>query len=164
MARDPTLEQSTQAKACWGIWPGLWLGKRDQDYWALPSLKSRHHGLDLTNWNKQTMLYDLYPKVWSFSNMILPSGSPKVMGLMGAHNPDALHCFSGITHCPWCGKEGQNKGTMVNHLHMVHFRLGLVCNQCHDCLSTMADTLHHHGQQECHQPGEKNPNESVLSV
>ena len=45
-----------------------------------------------------------------------PSESPKVMGLVGIHDPDALHHFGGITHCPWCGKEGQNKGTMVNHL------------------------------------------------
>ena len=60
---------------------------------------------------------------------------------MGIQDPDALQCFSGITHCPWCGKESQNEGTMVNHLQTVHYRLGLVCNRCHDCPSTMADTL-----------------------
>ena len=38
------------------------------------------------------------------------------MGLMGIHNPDALCHFGGVSYCPWCGKEGQNKGTMVNHL------------------------------------------------
>ena len=63
------------------------------------------------------------------------------MELVGIHDLDALHCFSGITHCPRCGKEGQNKGTMVNHLQMVHYRLGLVCNRCPDCSSTMANTL-----------------------
>ena len=86
------------------------------------------------------------------------------MGLMGIHDPDALCHFSGITHCPWCGKEGQNKGTIVNHLQMVHYRLGLVCNQCHDCPSTMANTLCHHSQQSVATPEEKNPNESALSV
>ena len=89
--------------------------------------------------------------------------SPKVMGLVGIHDPDALHCFSSITHCPWCGKEGQNEGTMVNHLWMVHYRLGQVCNKYHDCVSTMSDTLCCHGQQDCWQPKEKSPNESVLS-
>ena len=40
---------------------------RSADLWALPSMKSRHHRPDLTYWNKWTMFYDLYPKVWSFS-------------------------------------------------------------------------------------------------
>ena len=56
------------------------------------------------------------PKSLKFLHMVLPSESPKVMGLVGIHNPDALHHFSGVTYCPWCGKEGQNKGTMVNYL------------------------------------------------
>ena len=103
------------------------------------------------------------PKGLKFLHVVPPSESPKVMGLMGIHDPDTLRHFSGITHCPWCGKEGQNEGTVVNHLWMVHYRLGLVCNKCHDCPSTMANTLCHHGQQDCCQPREKNPNESVLS-
>ena len=82
---------------------------------------------------------------------------------MGIYDQDALCHFSGITHCLWCGKEGQNEGTVVNHLQTVHYRLGLVCNKCHDYPSTMADTLHHHSQQYCWQPGEKDPNESVSS-
>ena len=85
------------------------------------------------------------------------------MGLVGIHDLDALHCFSGITYCPWCRKKGQNEGTMVNHLWMVHYRLGLVCNRCYDCPSTMSDTLCHHGWQDCCQPRENNPNEFVLS-
>ena len=56
------------------------------------------------------------PKGLKFLHMVPPSESPKVMGMMGIHNPDTLCCFSGITHCPWCGREGQNEGTMVNHL------------------------------------------------
>ena len=76
------------------------------------------------------------PKGLKFLCAVPPSESPKVMGLVGIHNPDALCHFSGITHCPWCGKEGQNEGTMVNHLWMVHYRLGLVCNRCHDYPST----------------------------
>ena len=93
-----------------------------------------------------------------------PSESPKVMGLVRIHDPDALQCFSGVNHCPWCRKEDKNEGTMVNHLQMVHYRLGLVCNQCHDCPSTTADTLCHHGWQDCCQPREKNRNVSFIWV
>ena len=55
------------------------------------------------------------PKGLKFLCAVPPSESPKVMGLMGIHDPDALCHFCGITHCPWCGKEGQNEGTMVNY-------------------------------------------------
>ena len=103
------------------------------------------------------------PKGLNFLSEVPPSESPKVMGLVEMHNPDTLQHFSGVIHCPWCGKEGQNEGTVVNHLWTEHYRLGLVCGWCHDCLSTMVNTLHCHGQQDCCQPREKNPNESVLS-
>ena len=103
------------------------------------------------------------PKGLRFLHAVPPSESPKVMGLVGIHDPDALHHFNGLTHCPWCGKEGQNEGTMVNHLWMVHYRLGLVCDKCNNCPSTSLDTLHCHSWQNCQQPGEKNPDESVLS-
>ena len=56
------------------------------------------------------------PKGLKFLHVAPHSESPKVMQLVGKHDPDTLHCFSGITHCPWCGKEGQNEGTVVNHL------------------------------------------------
>ena len=89
------------------------------------------------------------PKGLKFLQAVPPSESPKVMPLVGIHSLDTLcHC-SGVTHCPWCGKEGQNDGTVINHLWTVHYRLGLVCNKCHDCLSIMSDTLCHHGQQDC---------------
>ena len=104
-----------------------------------------------------------FTKGLKFLCVVPPSEFPKFMGLVGIHDPDALHCFSGITHCPWCGKEGQNKGTMVNHLQMIHYRLGLVCNRCHDFPSTMANSLCHHSWQNCCQLGEKNPSESVSS-
>ena len=103
------------------------------------------------------------PKGLNFLCAVPPSESLKVMGLVGIHDPDALCCFNGLTHCPWCGKEGQNEGTLFNHLWMVHYRLGLVCNKCNDCPSTSSDTLHCHGWQNCQQPGEKNPDESVSS-
>ena len=103
------------------------------------------------------------PKGLMFLHVVPLSESPKVMGLGGIPNPDALHCFNGLTHCPWCGKEGQNKGTVVNHLQTVHYRLGLVCDKYNDCPSTSLDTLHHPNWQNCQQSGERNPNESVSS-
>ena len=103
------------------------------------------------------------PKGLKFFCVVPPSGSPKVMVLVEIHDPDALHCFNGMTHCPLFGKEGQNEGTMVNHLQTVHYRVGLVCNKCNDCPSTSSDALCCHGQQDCQQPGEKVPNELVSS-
>ena len=81
------------------------------------------------------------PKGLKFLHVVPPSESPKVMALVGIHDLDALQHFNGLTHCTWCWKEGQNKGTVVNHLWTVHYRLGLVCNTCNDCLSTSSDTL-----------------------
>ena len=103
------------------------------------------------------------PKGLKFLHVVPPSESPKVMGLVGIHDLDALCHFNGLTHCPWCGKEGQNEGRVVNHLWTVHYRLGLVCNKCNNCPSTSLDTLCHHGQQNCQPSGEGNPNESVSS-
>ena len=97
------------------------------------------------------------PKGLKFLHVVPLSKSPKVMGLVGIHDLDSLHCFNSLTHCPWCGKEGQNEGTVVNHLQMVHYRLGLVCNKCNNCPSTSSDTLSCHGKQNCQQPGEENP-------
>ena len=54
------------------------------------------------------------PKDLKFLCVVPPSEFLKVMGLVGIHAPDTLHPFNGMTHCPWCGKEGQNEGTVVN--------------------------------------------------
>ena len=89
------------------------------------------------------------PKGLKFLQAVPPSESPKVMGLMGIHDPDALHQFRSVTYCPWCRKEGQNKGTVVNHLWTTHYQLGLVCDRCYSCLSTTSDTLCCHGQLNC---------------
>ena len=56
------------------------------------------------------------PKGLQFFHPMSPLELPKVMGLMGIHNPNTLCHFASVTFCPWCGKEGQNEGTTVNHL------------------------------------------------
>ena len=91
------------------------------------------------------------PKGLKFLRVVPNSESPKVMGLMGIHDLDALWCYAGYTYCPWCGKEGQNEGTVVNHLRTTHYRLGLVCNKCFGCPSVMSDSLCQHGHQDYQQ-------------
>ena len=91
------------------------------------------------------------PKGLKFLRAVPTLESPKIMGLKGIHNADALWHFVVYTYCPWCSKEGHNKGTMVNHIRMVHYRLGIVCNLCYSCPTVMSDTLHQHGHHNCHQ-------------
>ena len=75
--------------------------------------------------------------------------SPKIMGLKGFHNPNALQHFSSYIYCLWCGKDGQNEGTIINHLRTVHYKLGLVCNQCFGCPAVMLDALCQCGCNNC---------------
>ena len=89
------------------------------------------------------------PKGLRFLRVVPAMESPKVMGLMGIHDPNALWHYAGYTYCPWCGKEGQNEGTVVSHLRTTHYRLGLVCDQCFGCPTVMSDSLHWHGCQNC---------------
>ena len=84
-----------------------------------------------------------------FLRAVSTKESPKEMGLKEIHDPDTLWCFSRFTYCPWCGKSGQNEGTIMNHLRTTHYKLGLICNQCFGCPTTMADTLHWHGHINC---------------
>ena len=76
--------------------------------------------LKQANYTLQSLLKGL-----KFLRVVPTSESPKVMGLVGIHDPNALWHFAGFTYCPWCGKEGQNEGTVVNHLRTMHYRLGL---------------------------------------
>ena len=128
---------------------------------AIYKIQDIWKGLDKL-WQAKYALRAL-PKGLKFLQAVPPPDSPKVMGLVGIHDPDALCCFNGLTHCPWCGKEGQNEGTAVNHLQTVHYRLGLVCNKCYDYPSTSSDTLHCHGQQNCLPSREGGPDESASS-
>ena len=90
------------------------------------------------------------PKGLKFLRAVPASESPKVMGLVGIQDLDALWHFASFTYCPWCGKEGQNEGKVVNHLRTRHYRLGLVCDKCHSCPTTTCDTSCCHGHHNCH--------------
>ena len=104
------------------------------------------------------------PKGLKFLKMVSPLESPKVMGLTGIHDLDTLCHFNGVTHCPWCRKEGQNEGTVVNHLWTVHYSLGLICEKCFGCLSTLLEAICCYGWKDCQPLGERGPDESSLSA
>ena len=52
------------------------------------------------------------PKGLKFLRAVSAKESPKVMGLKGIHDSNALWHFAGYTYCPWCRKDGQNEGTI----------------------------------------------------
>ena len=104
------------------------------------------------------------PKGLKFFWAVHPSESPKVMGLMGIHDSDGLCLVSSVTYCPWCRKEGQNEGMVVNHLRTTHYWLGLVCDRCYSCPSTTSNTLHCRGWLNCCWLGESIPSKSGPST
>ena len=69
---------------------------------------------------------------------------PKIMGLKGIHSPEALKWQAGLSFCPWCGKEAKNEGTVENHLHTMHYHLGLTCALCQEFFTTSADSISWH--------------------
>ena len=82
-------------------------------------------------------IFQSQPKGLRFLKAVSTKESPKEMG------------FSRFMYCPWCGKLGQNEGTIVNHLRTTHYKLGLICDQCFCCPTMMADTLYWHGCINC---------------
>ena len=110
-------------------------------------------------WTWQKDLRYAHCAMWSsskglpFFHLASPLESPKVMGLKGIHHPNALCHHAGLSYCPWCGKEGQNEGIVLNHLQTVHYRLGLVCSRCLHIPATTSEAMQHHSQ-GCRQPAE----------
>ena len=68
------------------------------------------------------------------------------MGLKRIHHPNALWCHAGLLFCPWCGKEEQNEGTVINHLQTTHYRLGLICSRCLCFPVITSEAMQHHCQ------------------
>ena len=115
--------------------------------------------LEYVNYTLKTL-----PKGLKFFCPMSSSESPKVIGLTNINHPDALCHFNGVTHCPWCRKEGQNEGTILNHLHTTHYKLGLVGKKCFCCPSVTSKAIQYHGQKS-HQPSaEGGPDEPSSSA
>ena len=110
--------------------------------------------LEYTNYALKTLL-----KGFKFFHPVSPLKSPKLMGLTNIQHPDAPCCFNGVTHCLWCGKEGQNEGMIINHQQMMYYKLGLVCKKCFCCPLVTSDAIWHHGQKSCHPSTEGGPDE-----
>ena len=89
------------------------------------------------------------PKGLKFLRVVSAKESSKIMGLKGIHDSDALWHFASYTYCPWCSKDRQNEGTIINHLRTVHYKLGLICDQCFGCPMVMSDALCQHGHHTC---------------
>ena len=49
-----------------------------------------------------------------------------------------------MTFCPWWAKEGQNEGTLANHLWTTHYDLSLIRAYCLNYFMTSAETVHWH--------------------
>ena len=84
------------------------------------------------------------PKDIHFFQIILPTESPKIMGLKGIHSSEAQWQWGGWTFCPWCGKGDQNEGMVVNHLWTMHYHLDLICAWCLDYFTINAEAIYHH--------------------
>ena len=93
-------------------------------------------GLKATNCATQPSLKDI-----QFFCMVSLNKSHNIVGLRGVHSLETLHQQGGHSFCPCCVKEGQNEGTVMNHLKTMHYHLGLVCALCVDFFSTSADTM-----------------------
>ena len=117
------------------------------------------HDLEYANYVLKTLLKGL-----NFFCPVSPSESLKVMGLTNIHHPDAHHHFNGVTYCPWCRKEGQNEGMIVNCLQMTHYKLGLVCKKHFCCPSVTSKAIQHHGQKSCQPSAEGGPDKSSSSA
>ena len=67
-------------------------------------------------------------------------------GTEGNPFPKALHRQVGLSFCLWCGKEGQNEGTVVNHLWISHYHLSLICSWYQSTLQQVLMLCTHHSQ------------------
>ena len=94
-------------------------------------------------------VFQSQPKGLKFLRAVSAKESLKEMGLKWIHGPEALWHFTGYTYCPWCRKYGQNKGTIVNHLRTVHYKLVLICDWCFGCPTTTSDTFHRDDHLTC---------------
>ena len=102
---------------------------------------SGHKDLWATNCVAKTSPKDIY-----FFMVVTLTESLKIMDLKGIHSPEALWWWGGLIFCPWCGMEGQNEGTIVNHLWTMCYQLSIVCAWCLEYFTTNADAMCRHTQ------------------
>ena len=103
---------------------GAWMGQKD--------LCTPNHAAKASQRNIQ------------FFHMVTPTEPSSIMGPEGINFLEDLHRWGGCLYCPWCSKEGQNEGTVVNHLCTVHYHLGFMCTLCLAYFTTSAGTMRKH--------------------
>ena len=106
--------------------------------------------LEYSNYALKTLLKGL-----KFFCPVSPLKSLKFMGLTNIHHPDALCHFR---------KEGQNEEMIINHLQMMHYKLGLVCEKCFHCPLVSSEAIQCHGWKSCQPSREGGPDESPSSA
>ena len=79
--------------------------------------KSKRTGPGKKTYGLQMIHWRLYQRACIFSKLYCQQNCPKSCPLP----------FCQYASYPWCRKEGQNEGTIVNHLWTTHYRLGLAC-------------------------------------
>ena len=82
-----------------------------------------------------------------FFRAVSPSKSPKVMGLMGIHDLNAL--------LPLVWKGGSKQVHHHQSLEDSAFKLGLMCDKCFSCPSIFSETICHHRWRGCLPSGER---------
>ena len=111
--------------------------------WALMSMRSRRCGLAkrtsglLTMWQK-------FPKGHPF---LLGGASHWIShdhGLKGNPFPWGPEAARWSVLLPWCGKEGQNRGMVVNHMQMSQYDLSLIFGWCLEYFTTSTNAMHCH--------------------
>ena len=115
-------------------------GLLDLDVYEVQDMWTGQKELCATNHVAKGSLKDI-----CYFQVISPTELSKIMGLKGIHSPEVLKWQNGLSFCSWCGKEGQNEGSLVNHLRTSHYHLGLICSQCLEYF-TSSNTMHHHSQ------------------
>ena len=108
--------------------------------WALKSMRSRRCELDERTSGPLTVQQKVPLKTFVFYRWCILLNHLRSWD-WGIYSPKALCRQAGLTFCLWCGKEGQNEGTVVNHLWMSHYHLGLVYSQCLKYFTTSTDTM-----------------------
>ena len=109
----------------------------------LKSMRSRSCGLDEKTSGLLTMWQRFPQRASSFSWWCLPPNHLRSWDWRGSIPPKP---FAGKQDCPtvvWKRKV-EIKGTVVNHLWMSHYHLGLICSQCLNYSTSSANAIQCH--------------------
>ena len=114
-------------------------GLLDSDIYKVQDTWTGQKELHATNHADKASQRDI-----EFSCMVMPTKSQSIMGLKGIHYPEALHWWGGHSYCPWCAKEGQNEGTIINHSEQYTITWAWYVPFCMDFFAMSVDTMRKH--------------------